>query len=139
MRWTGVRMRVLAAMRAGLLKVAAERGLRRTITFHNRTVEARYFSETLNQTAERLHLQAPVEYPAEVWAQWLSGEHPLDFREEVIGRFRLDEKPTDWAIRCCPSARSSLTIWISRTQSRSLSSAGAAWRISFKLSDGPWG
>ncbi|GAA2999981.1 DEAD/DEAH box helicase [Kitasatospora albolonga] len=82
----------LAAMQAGLLKVAAERGLKRTITFHNRTLEARYFSETLNQTAERLHDSDPEKYPAEVWSQWLSGEHGVDFREEVIGEFGLTEK-----------------------------------------------
>ncbi len=82
----------LAAMQAGLLKVAAERGLKRTITFHNRTLEARYFSETLNQTVERLHLTNPGKYPEEIWAQWLSGEHSVDFREEVIGEFGHDEE-----------------------------------------------
>ncbi|MFI5534464.1 Helicase associated domain protein [Kitasatospora sp. NPDC051853] len=82
----------LAAMQAGLLKVAAERNLKRTITFHNRTLEARYFSETLNQTAERLHESDPKKYPAEVWSQWLSGEHSVDFREEVIGEFGLTEE-----------------------------------------------
>ncbi|WP_431675962.1 Helicase associated domain protein [Kitasatospora sp. KL5] len=82
----------LAAMQAGLLKVAAERGLKRTITFHNRTIEARYFSETLNQAVERLHLQDPGKYAEEVWSQWLSGEHSLDFREGVIGEFGLTEE-----------------------------------------------
>lgn len=82
----------LAAMQAGLLKVAAERALKRTITFHNRTLEARYFSETLNQTAERLHLANPEKYPEEIWAQWLSGEHGVDFREEVIGEFGQGEE-----------------------------------------------
>ncbi|WP_371484790.1 Helicase associated domain protein [Kitasatospora sp. NBC_00315] len=82
----------LAAMQAGLLKVAAERGLKRTITFHNRTLEARYFSETLNQTVERLHQTNPEKYPEEIWAQWLSGEHSVDFREEVIGEFGQDEE-----------------------------------------------
>ncbi|MFD7732155.1 Helicase associated domain protein [Kitasatospora phosalacinea] len=89
----------LAAMQAGLLKIAAERGLKRTITFHNRTLEARYFGETLNQTVERLHSQDPEKYPAEVWAQWLSGEHPVDFREEVIGEFGLTEEDDGLAYR----------------------------------------
>ncbi|MGW4651504.1 Helicase associated domain protein [Kitasatospora sp. NPDC004289] len=82
----------LAAMQAGLLKVAAERGLKRTITFHNRTLEARCFSETLKQTAEQLHESDSEKYPAEVWSQWLSGEHGVDFREEVIGEFGLTEE-----------------------------------------------
>ncbi|GAA1239808.1 DEAD/DEAH box helicase [Kitasatospora nipponensis] len=82
----------LAAMQAGLLKVAAERALQRTITFHNRTLEARYFSETLNQTVERLHFQNPEKYPEEIWAQWLAGEHSVDFREEIIGEFGQSEE-----------------------------------------------
>ncbi|MFJ7912648.1 Helicase associated domain protein [Kitasatospora sp. NPDC096204] len=81
----------IAAMQAGLLKTAAERGLERCITFHNRTIEARYFSETLNQTAEKLHFQNPQKYPAEVWAQWLSGEHEVDYRKELIGDFGKGE------------------------------------------------
>ncbi|MGW4651513.1 Helicase associated domain protein [Kitasatospora sp. NPDC004289] len=89
----------LAAMQAGLLKIAAERGLKRTITFHNRTLEARYFSETLNQTVERLHGQDPEKYPEEVWAQWLSGEHGVDFREEVIGEFGLTDEDDGLAYR----------------------------------------
>ncbi|MFD8484099.1 Helicase associated domain protein [Kitasatospora sp. NPDC059673] len=82
----------VAAMQAGLLKVAAMHRLRRTITFHPRTLEARYFSETLNQTAERLFLENPDEFPEEVWAQWLSGEHPADYRRYILGDFgQLEE------------------------------------------------
>ncbi|MFD0567711.1 Helicase associated domain protein [Kitasatospora saccharophila] len=77
----------LAAIQAGLLKVCVEEGLERVITFHHRTLEARFFSETLNQTCERLHAGAPGEYPAEVWAQWLSGEHPVEYRKEVLGDY----------------------------------------------------
>ncbi|MFK0195876.1 Helicase associated domain protein [Kitasatospora sp. NPDC090308] len=77
----------LAAIQAGLLKVCAEEGLERVITFHNRTLEARYFSETLNQTAEKLHAENPRKYPPEVWAQWLSGEHPVEFRKEVLADY----------------------------------------------------
>ncbi|MGA5699877.1 Helicase associated domain protein [Peterkaempfera bronchialis] len=77
----------VAAIQAGLLKAAAEQGLRKVITFHHRTIEARYFSETLNQTAERLHLEDPAKYPDEVWAQWISGEHGTAFRKDVIRGF----------------------------------------------------
>ncbi|MEV4561477.1 Helicase associated domain protein [Kitasatospora sp. NPDC049285] len=77
----------IAAIQAGLLKTAAELGLERTITFHTRTLEAQYFSETLNQTAERLHLENPGAYPAEVWSQWLSGEHPVDYRKDILSDF----------------------------------------------------
>ncbi|MCC9312471.1 Helicase associated domain protein [Kitasatospora sp. RB6PN24] len=79
--------RRVAAIQAGLIKTAVERKLRKTITFHSRTIEARYFSETLNQTVENLFLEDPEKYPEEVWAQWLSGEHDVDFRTEVIGDF----------------------------------------------------
>ncbi|WP_329572917.1 DEAD/DEAH box helicase [Kitasatospora sp. NBC_01266] len=77
----------IAAIQAGLVKTVVERNLSRVITFHNRTIEARYFSETLNQTVDRLHLENPGKYPAEFWAQWLSGEHDVDFRKDVIQGF----------------------------------------------------
>ncbi|MER7850616.1 Helicase associated domain protein [Kitasatospora sp. NPDC096077] len=77
----------VAAMQAALVKTMAERKLRRVITFHTRTIEARYFSETLNQTVERLHTENPGKYPEEFWSQWISGEHSTDFRQEVINGF----------------------------------------------------
>nr|WP_179419861.1 DEAD/DEAH box helicase [Streptomyces sp. TLI_235] len=82
----------LAAIQAGLVKTVVERDLQRCITFHNRTLEARYFSETLNQTVEKLHLDNPEKYPAEMWAQWLSGEHDVDFRKDVIRDFGRGEE-----------------------------------------------
>ncbi|MFE6872289.1 Helicase associated domain protein [Kitasatospora sp. NPDC057692] len=81
----------IAAIQAALVKTMAERKLRRVITFHTRTIEARYFSETLNQTAERLNGEDPDKYPDEFWSQWISGEHPTDFRHEVIGGFGTAE------------------------------------------------
>ncbi|MEU8926978.1 Helicase associated domain protein [Kitasatospora sp. NPDC048545] len=82
-----VRPERLAAIQAGLIKTAVERQLGRVITFHSRTIEARYFAETLGQTAERLHEEDPEKYPEEVWAQWLSGEHSVDYRKETIQGF----------------------------------------------------
>ncbi|MFI9789115.1 Helicase associated domain protein [Kitasatospora sp. NPDC051984] len=89
----------VAAMQAGLLKVAMEHRLRRTITFHPRTLEARFFSETLNQTAEKLHAEDPVEFPEEVWSQWLSGEHPVDYRRGILGDFGQSEEYDGLAYR----------------------------------------
>ncbi|MFD8781330.1 Helicase associated domain protein [Kitasatospora sp. NPDC059599] len=77
----------IAAIQAGLVKTMVERGLERCITFHNRTIEARYFAETMNQTVEKLHIDNPRKYPEEFWVQWLSGEHDVDFRKEVIADF----------------------------------------------------
>ncbi|MDY0816253.1 DEAD/DEAH box helicase [Kitasatospora purpeofusca] len=82
----------IAAIQAGLVKTVVERDLERCITFHSRTIEARYFSETLNQTVEKLHFENPQKYPEEFWAQWLSGEHEVDFRKEVIGDFGKGEE-----------------------------------------------
>ncbi|MFJ2191725.1 Helicase associated domain protein [Kitasatospora sp. NPDC087861] len=82
----------IAAIQAGLVKTVVERGLERCITFHNRTIEARYFSETLNQTVEKLHFENPQKYPPEFWAQWLSGEHEIDYRKELIGDFGRSEE-----------------------------------------------
>ncbi|MER5642774.1 Helicase associated domain protein [Kitasatospora sp. NPDC002227] len=81
----------IAAIQAGLVKTVVERDLRRCITFHSRTIEVRYFSETLNQTVEKLHFENPQKYPPEVWAQWLSGEHEIDYRKELIGDFGKGE------------------------------------------------
>ncbi|MFE2352514.1 DEAD/DEAH box helicase [Kitasatospora cineracea] len=77
----------IAAMQAGLLKTAAEHRLARTVTFHPRTLEARFFSETLNQTAEKLHADNPSEFPEEVWAQWLSGEDDVHYRRGILEEF----------------------------------------------------
>jgi len=82
----------IAAIQAGLVKTIVERRLRRTITFHNRTIEARFFSETLNQAVDRLHAENPAKYPEEFWAQWLSGEHEVDFRKEIIQDFGTAEE-----------------------------------------------
>ncbi|MFJ1709198.1 Helicase associated domain protein [Kitasatospora sp. NPDC088346] len=95
----------VAAMQAGLLKVAAEHQLRRTITFHPRTLEARYFAETLNQTAERLNAENPVEFPEEVWSQWLSGEHPVDYRRFILGDFGRTEEDDGLGYRVLANCR----------------------------------
>ncbi|MFB7948940.1 Helicase associated domain protein [Kitasatospora phosalacinea] len=95
----------VAAMQAGLLKVAAEHGLRRTITFHPRTLEARYFAETLNQTVERLHGENGAEFPEEVWSQWLSGEHPVDYRRYILGDFGRTEEDDGLAYRVLANCR----------------------------------
>ncbi|MFC8720891.1 Helicase associated domain protein, partial [Kitasatospora sp. NPDC057198] len=95
----------VAAMQAGLLKVAAEHGLQCTITFHPRTLEARYFAETLNQTAERLHAEDPDGFPEEVWSQWLSGEHPVDYRRWILGDFGKSEEYDGLAYRVLANCR----------------------------------
>ncbi|MGK4586042.1 Helicase associated domain protein, partial [Kitasatospora sp. HPMI-4] len=59
---------------------------------HNRTIEARFFSETLNQAVDRLNAENPAKYPEEFWAQWLSGEHEVDFRKEIIRDFGTAEE-----------------------------------------------
>ncbi|MDQ0305533.1 superfamily II DNA or RNA helicase [Kitasatospora herbaricolor] len=82
----------IAAIQAGLVKTMVERNLQRCITFHSRTIEVRYFSETLNQTVEKLHFENPQKYPPEIWAQWLSGEHEVDYRKELIRDFGKDEE-----------------------------------------------
>ncbi|MGF1430018.1 Helicase associated domain protein [Kitasatospora sp. LaBMicrA B282] len=82
-----VRPERIAAIQAGLVRACATRGLRRVITFHTRTIEARYFAETLNQTVERLHAEHPGEFPAEVWSEWVCGEHEPGYRASVLRGF----------------------------------------------------
>lgn len=98
----GVRPARVAAVQAALLKAAEENNLSKVITFHNRTLEARYFAETLSQTAERLHREKPEHYPASVWSDWLCGEHEAEYRKSLIAEFGAeldsDGKPMGRAI-----------------------------------------
>lgn len=37
--------------------------------------------------AKRLHADQPEKYPAEIWADWLCGEHVPERRRDVLGKF----------------------------------------------------
>lgn len=82
-----VRGQRLGALQAAMLRTAAEHGLRKTITFHHRTIEAEAFSKGLPKIAERLHMEDSDLYPESVWTGWLHGEHESDHRAEVLGNF----------------------------------------------------
>ncbi|MFK0259560.1 Helicase associated domain protein [Streptomyces sp. NPDC090445] len=79
----------LAAMQTTLLETMAAHGLKTTITFHHRTVEAEAFAEGLARVAARLHAVDPARHPApeRVWSGWLCGEHESEHRQQVIGEF----------------------------------------------------
>ncbi|TXS35123.1 helicase, partial [Streptomyces sp. t39] len=82
-----VRGERLAVLQAALLEAMAEHGLRRGITFHHRTMEARAFAEGLERVARRLHAADPERHPARVWSGWLSGESPAEDREDKLREF----------------------------------------------------
>lgn len=82
-----VRGQRLGALQAALLRTMADHGLRTTITFHNRTIEAQAYAEGLEQVAARLHADRPEKYPAGIWADWLCGEHAPEHRRKVLGHF----------------------------------------------------
>ncbi|MGW2025218.1 Helicase associated domain protein [Streptomyces decoyicus] len=85
-RVRGVR---LAALQTAVVKAAAERRLRRLLTFHYRTGEAEAFSSGVGGVAKELHESDPGLYPGAdgVWADWLCGEHKPAHRSLVLEEF----------------------------------------------------
>ncbi|MFJ2751230.1 Helicase associated domain protein [Streptomyces sp. NPDC087297] len=77
----------LAATQTALLETMAEHGLRTTITFHHRTVEAEAFAAGLERVASRLHAVDPGRHPERVWSGWLCGEHDGSHRQTVLADF----------------------------------------------------
>ncbi|NXY99062.1 Helicase associated domain protein [Streptomyces sp. BR123] len=77
----------LAAMQAALLETMAAHGLKTTITFHHRTIEAEAFAQGLPRVAARLHRVDPGRHPERVWSGWLCGEHEGDHRRAVLDDF----------------------------------------------------
>ncbi|MEV7420978.1 Helicase associated domain protein, partial [Streptomyces sp. NPDC089919] len=77
----------LAAVQTTLLETMAAHGLKTTITFHHRTIEAQAFAEGLGRVAARLHAVDPVRHPATVWSGWLRGEHEAGHRAGVLADF----------------------------------------------------
>ncbi|MFE2140510.1 Helicase associated domain protein [Streptomyces sp. NPDC059456] len=79
----------LAAVQTALLETMAAHGLKTTITFHHRTIEAQAFAEGLPRVASRLHAVDPKRHPApeRVWTGWLRGEHQAEHRASVLADF----------------------------------------------------
>nr|WP_169786248.1 DEAD/DEAH box helicase [Streptomyces yerevanensis] len=84
-----VRGQRLGALHAGLLRTMAEHGLSTCITFHHRTIEAQAYAEGLERVAAKLHADQPEQYPAQIWADWLCGEHEAEHRRSVLGKFGI--------------------------------------------------
>ncbi|MER5781236.1 Helicase associated domain protein [Streptomyces mobaraensis] len=82
-----VRGQRLGALQAALLHTMEQHNLQTCITFHHRTIEAAAYAEGLQRVAKRLHADQPEKYPAEIWADWLCGEHVPERRREVLGKF----------------------------------------------------
>ncbi|EGX54879.1 helicase [Streptomyces zinciresistens K42] len=82
-----VRGQRLGALQAALLHTMAEHSLQTCITFHHRTIEAQAHAEGLERVAKRLHADHPDRYPAQIWADWLCGEHAPERRRGVLGEF----------------------------------------------------
>ncbi|MGW6738966.1 Helicase associated domain protein [Streptomyces sp. NPDC055013] len=82
-----VRGQRLGALQAALLHTMARHSLQTCITFHHRTIEAQAYAEGLARVAARLHEDQPDRYPAQIWADWLCGEHVPERRRGVLGKF----------------------------------------------------
>ncbi|MFE2513318.1 Helicase associated domain protein [Streptomyces naganishii] len=82
-----VRGQRLGALQAALLHTMAQHSLQTCITFHHRTIEAQAYAEGLERVAAKLHADQPEKYPAQIWADWLCGEHVPERRRGVLGEF----------------------------------------------------
>ncbi|MCX5207639.1 Helicase associated domain protein [Streptomyces sp. NBC_00237] len=82
-----VRGQRLGALQAALMHTMEKHRLQTCITFHHRTIEAQAYAEGLQRVAKRLHADQPEKYPAEIWADWLCGEHVPERRRDVLGNF----------------------------------------------------
>ncbi|MFJ6850341.1 Helicase associated domain protein [Streptomyces sp. NPDC091271] len=82
-----VRGERLGALQAALLHTMAQHDLSTCITFHHRTIEAQAYAEGLERVAAKLHADQPEKYPAQIWADWLCGEHVPERRRGVLGGF----------------------------------------------------
>ncbi|WP_327723057.1 DEAD/DEAH box helicase [Streptomyces europaeiscabiei] len=82
-----VRGQRLGALQAALLHTMAQHRLQTCITFHHRTIEAQAYAEGLERVAAKLHADQPERYPAQIWADWLCGEHVPERRRGVLGKF----------------------------------------------------
>ncbi|WP_234344222.1 DEAD/DEAH box helicase [Streptomyces sp. NRRL F-5123] len=88
-RSDSVRGSRLAALQTAAVKTAAQRGLRRMLTFHYRTSEAEAMAAGVPAVARRLWEGDPQTYPEpdRVWADWLCGEHPPKHRNATLASF----------------------------------------------------
>ncbi|MFK0160460.1 Helicase associated domain protein [Streptomyces sp. NPDC090493] len=79
----------LAAVQTGLLRAAAEERFRRVLSFHSRVGEAEAMAAAVPVTAGRLSEDGPDVFPpaAQVWADWLCGEHAPAHRRAVLEEF----------------------------------------------------
>ncbi|MFJ1588399.1 Helicase associated domain protein [Streptomyces sp. NPDC088197] len=112
-RSDNVRGSRLAALQTAAVKTAAERGLRRMLTFHYRTSEAEAMAAGVPAVAQRLWEDDPETYPEpdRVWSDWLCGEHKPKRRKEVLATFadpvgeRLDGDLVPMRLRLLSSVR----------------------------------
>ncbi|MFC9842974.1 Helicase associated domain protein [Streptomyces sp. NPDC060223] len=82
----------LAAVQTGLMRAAAEERFRRVLSFHSRVQEAEAMAASVPAIAARLAEDDPHTYPpaAQVWADWLCGEHAPGHRRNVLDEFASD-------------------------------------------------
>ncbi|MEV7394886.1 Helicase associated domain protein [Streptomyces sp. NPDC091215] len=82
----------LAAVQTGLMRAASEERFRRVLSFHSRVGEAEAMAVAVPVTAGRLAEDDPETFPsaAQVWSEWLYGEHAPAHRRQVLEEFASD-------------------------------------------------
>ncbi|MER7568353.1 Helicase associated domain protein [Streptomyces sp. NPDC097941] len=80
----------LAGRQVATLRAIHDHRLRRILTFHHRVADARAFATTLADTAATL----PTELrPADLWADWISGNHAPQVRRRLLLEFASHTAP----------------------------------------------
>lgn len=74
----------LAGQQVAVLRAIADHRLRRVLTFHHRVADARAFATTFADTARAL---PDALRPADLWAQWISGDHSPQVRRRMLLEF----------------------------------------------------
>ncbi|MFD9487590.1 Helicase associated domain protein [Streptomyces sp. NPDC059991] len=82
----------LAALQTGVMSAAAQKRLRKVLTFHSRVEEAEAMAGGALEVAAQLHEEDPDQFPPvrRVWADWLYGEHAPARRRSTLGEFGSD-------------------------------------------------
>ncbi|MGW1055958.1 Helicase associated domain protein [Streptomyces sp. NPDC002521] len=80
----------LAGRQVAALRAIHDHQLRRILTFHHRVADARAFATTLHATAATLPASLR---PDDLWADWISGNHPPQTRRRLLLEFASHTDP----------------------------------------------
>ncbi len=77
------------ALQIAVLRAAAKYGLRRVLSYHSRVHTARGFAHRL---PDAYHLLPDGQRPSGLWANWISGNHRLTERQDLLDTLRDNDR-----------------------------------------------